>query len=233
MKQNQSLGYQNEKFIKQEADAWYERNKSKINVPVDDEKNSHLALDFMKHFSFPENGTMVDLGGGNGRVAARFKEIYPKWDVTVLEPSLKAIENGQKLFPAVRFVLGSLTDRELLNNETFDFVLISGVLCWIDRSYLSLAVSNIDRLVKNGGHLSITDFYAIGQRANPYLHAENLYTFKQDYSAIFLSLGIYTRLIELNREHSSHSKFNSTDNFDDTFSTFLLQKDLTSRYLQK
>lgn len=220
---------QEKAFVKSEADNWYIRNRDVINVPVD-ESNPHLSMEILRNWKLAASGRFIDLGGGNGRVAAYFKNIFPSWEVFVLEPSGKAIEAGKALFPNVNFYQGSITEKCSFPPGSFDICHISGVLCWIDRNLLSLAVSNIDAILADEALLSITDFYTTGQRANPYAHHTGIFTYKQDYSLPFLGLGTYSLVSALNRNVDSHTSSDSHDAYDAYFSTFLIQKDLYGRY---
>lgn len=64
--------------------------------------------------------------------------------------------------------------------------------------------------------------------ANPYAHREGLFTYKQDYSACFTSLGIYHP--ELRRSFETGSAADPDDPYDRRWTTAILRKDLHGRY---
>ena len=66
----------------------------------------------------------------------------------------------------------------------------------MDRSRLFAAIERIDRELKTGGHLIIYDFWpeAPCRRSYHHLPEANVYTWKQDYSALFLASGLYQEI---------------------------------------
>lgn len=76
----------------------------------------------------------------------------------------------------------------------FDIVFISFVFHWVGRSKLLKAVSEIDRVLKDGGTLVISDFFPDIPHRRTYHHNTELgvYTYKQDYSKIFTASNLYT-----------------------------------------
>jgi len=214
-------------FIEKEADAWFERNAKAILEPV---KSNHRIIQALKQLQISHPFTLVDLGGGSGKVSAGIIETFPNCNATVLEPSAKAIQAGKERFPSIEFLQGSLTQASEMPARNFDLVLVSGVFCWIDRSLLSQAVANVDRLVKPGGYLLISDFETPYPRANPYHHHPDLYTYKQNYFQPFLALNIYTEIYASAGPIEAHSSANENDPYDTWWATAILQKDMHGRY---
>lgn len=213
-------------FIKREADAFYERNFSKLSVPV---SQNHNVIKSIKNITLPKSASFIDLGGGSGAVAAGIKKSQPSWKATVLEPSKKAIKLGSKIFPWIDFVNGSLTQKKDMPKRTYDLAIISMVFSWIDRSLLSQAIANVDNLVKPEGYILIHDFYTPFPHANNYHHKEGLFTYKQDYALPFLSLNTYTEVCR-NLGKDANSSFDKDDHYDATTMVAVLQKDLSNRY---
>ena len=75
-----------------------------------------------------------------------------------------------------------------------DAIFVVGVLLWVDRAGLSRAIANIDESLRDGGLLLVSDFLPPTRRKNPIKHSPDNFTYKQDYSEPFLSLGIYETL---------------------------------------
>ncbi len=217
---------QEDKFIEKEGDAWFERNKPSKLKPVTKE---HNVIKGMMAVNLPASGSLIDLGGGVGSVAAGAIKFFPNWKASVLEPSRKAIEAGKKTFPGIDFRCGSLTREIDLPNEKYDLAIISMVFSWIDRSLLSKAVSNIDHLVKPGGHIVIQDFYTPTPKANKYHYDKDLFTYKQDYTLPFKALNIFTEIYSKSSE-TNHTKFDENDSYDTWLVTSILLKDLKGRY---
>jgi hypothetical protein len=102
------------------------------------------------------------------------------------------------------------------------------VLCWIERALLGQAIAHTDAAVADGGLLVIADYDAPFARANPYAHREGLFTYKQDYAACYLALGIYHLLSRRSFAHDSGA--NPSDPYDRQWMTAVLRKDLNGRY---
>ena len=217
---------QEEKFIVKEGDAWFERNKPGQLKPITKE---HNIIKGMISSNLPNAGSLIDLGGGVGSVAAGIMKFFPGWEATVLEPSRKAINAGKNAFPKINYNCGSLTKEADLPNKEFDLAIISMVFSWIDRSLLSRAISNIDNLIKPGGHIIIQDFYTPIPKANKYHYDEEMYTFKQDYSLPFKALNIYSEIYS-KAEETDHTQFDENDLYDTWLVTSILLKDLKGRY---
>lgn len=216
---------QEQAFLKGEADAFARRNRDlAVAAPSDDP-----VLEALQTAGIPREGTLLDVGGAAGRIAAGFQRDHPDWRVRVIEPSSVAIELGRTAFPDIEFVQGSITQPLSTEGEpAFDVVVVSGVLCWVERSLLSSAIGALDQALSDGGLMVISDFDVPGQRANAYAHLDGLFTFKQDYSKIFLALGTY---------HMSYRRSYVDDGdrtydlpYDRHWSTTVLQKDLHGRY---
>ena len=217
---------QDEIYSKYEADNWYERNLSKDVKPVSDDNNIIKAI---KLGNLPEEGRFIDLGGGAGSIAAGIVNLLPKWKGTVLELSNKAVNKGSKLFPKLSFINGSLTRYEDMKDKIFDLAVVSMVLSSIDRQFLSLALANIDLIVKPGGFIIIQDFYTPIPKANKSSHKEGVFVFKQDYVATFLALNTYTEIYKM-QGPMQHTVFDNNDPYDVWVSTTVLKKELLNRY---
>jgi ubiquinone/menaquinone biosynthesis C-methylase UbiE len=217
-------------FIKQEADAYFERNYAE---EIKHESPNHSVIKMMKMINLPKKSFFIDLGGGAGTVAAGITKLNPDWNGTVLEPSKKAIKAGSVKFPWLSFIYGSLTKKNDMPNKVYDLAIISMVFSWIDRSLLSQAIANIDNLVKPNGYIIIRDFYAPYPRANNYHHKNGLFTYKQDYTLPFKALNIYTELYKQSGHTSHSSDYDENDPYDLWTTNSILRKDLTGKYIKK
>ncbi len=87
--------------------------------------------------------------------------------------------------------------------ERFDLVVVNFVLHWVDRSTLARSISEIDRVVTDGGHLILGDFLPDSPLRRSYRHRkdERVYTYKQDYARIFEALCTYKELARMTYDH--------------------------------
>ncbi|HSJ10192.1 MAG TPA: class I SAM-dependent methyltransferase [Longimicrobiales bacterium] len=217
---------QEQLFLDGEADAWMQRNPSALEIAGPE----HPVLAALAAQELPDTGALLDLGGAAGRVAAGFLRDHAGWSATVVEPSGVAIASGSAAFPAVHYVQGSITSAAaaLAGQQAFDVVVICGVLCWIDRACLSRAVASADAALRDGGLLVVCDFDAPFPRANPYAHRPGIFTYKQDYPACFMALGLYHMLHRSSFAHGSGA--DASDPYDRQWVTTVMRKDLFGRY---
>ena len=188
------MGYQERYFRDAGGDAYFDRNKAEQNAPREIPGLSTalrawaLALALEKS----EPGSLCVFGGASGSEAAYLASILEGWKVVNVDISDTAIRYGRTIFPDLLHFTASLTEKNLVDKlGDFDCVVLTGILCWIDRSLLSRAVLNVHELVKDGGYLGIYDFFPPFPRRNAMAHAEHVYTYKQDYADLFESLGVF------------------------------------------
>lgn len=198
------MGYQEEYFSSVGGDRYFERNINRQHLPFEVPGLSEKIRMWAAGRS--ETGSLCVFGGASGVEAAYFSSVLENWKVVNVDISHAAIENGRKVFPELTHLVASLTEKNLVaKTGEFDCVVLAGILCWVDRSLLSRAIVNIDELVKPGGCLGIYDFMPPFPRKNALVHAENVYTFKQDYSKLFEELGVFrviSKSFSPNLDHS-------------------------------
>lgn len=210
-----------------EADAWFRRagvawlHAARMDDPV---------LTALKCCELPDEGRMLDVGGSTGRIGAGFLHDHPGWCVDVLEISEEAMAAGRKAFPKLRFQRGSITDYDV-HPAHYDVVVACAVLHFIERRLLSSAIANTDAALADGGLLVLHDFDPPYPRENHYAHQPGLFTYKQDYTSCYLSLGIF--LLEYRRSCIKGSAANPSDPYDRQWMTAVLRKDLRGRYLKE
>jgi SAM-dependent methyltransferase len=173
---------------------------------------------------------VLEVGAANGRRLAAIIERYGCRAVAV-EPSQKAIEAGRAKFPKVQFMQGNAAEVSL--QETFDLVIVNGVFCWVDRSTLLRSVAQIDRLLANGGFLIIGDFYPTNMLKVHYHHLpdHDIYTYKQNYAAIYLASGLYHAVGMITRDHALiELQAEATES--NRFGAWLLRKAIDKLYVE-
>jgi len=183
---------QDEIFAGSEADGWFVRNRSALEK-FDPEKD--LPLRVISLYGLAPK-TVMEIGSSNG---FRLAEIRRRCgaSVTGVEPSAAAVADGRRRYPDVNLVCG--TSSSIKIDGVFDLLIANFVFHWIDRSSLLLSVAEMDRLTADGGYVLIGDFMPDHQSKVRYHHLpdQQVFTYKQDYAAIFLSTGLYQRVCSL------------------------------------
>lgn len=134
-------------------------------------------------------------------------------------------------YPFIEFIQGLASAIPL--KEAFDLIIVNFVFHWMDRSSLLRSVAEIDRLLEDKGFLIIGDFFPSGQLRVPYHHLPNqqVYTYKQNYAAPFLTSGLYRLVCVLTGEHASKALVADVPEME-RIGVFLLQKTLTEGYVE-
>ncbi len=175
-------------FIEDEADNWYKRWKGG-GFQLTSEKK--ILAEHIKDLK----GYTLDVGCANGYQIAHLKGA---WGV---DPSSLAVFEGRKENPHLSLVVGA-SHALPFGDAKFDTVLVSFVLHWVDRQRLLKTLSEIDRVLKVGGHIYLNDFYPDQPIKNPYHHRTDveIFTYKQRYPTLFLDCGY----VEIRRHEYNH-----------------------------
>jgi SAM-dependent methyltransferase len=213
---------QDEIFLASEADRWFERNRAVLGADLD----ADLPLKLLSLYQLRPR-SVLEVGAANGyRVAELARRTGCR--AVAVEPSPRALADGRERFPAVELHQGSAG--KLPVDGPFELVIVNYVLHWVDRARLLQSVAEIDRVLSDGGWLLIGDFHPWLPARNQYHHlpAENVFTYKQDYGALFLATGIYQSVALL----TANDRTLAADAPDDRRSaTWLLRKRLSGGYV--
>jgi SAM-dependent methyltransferase len=213
-------------FIRSEGDRWFDRNRTALDVFKAD---ADLPLKLLELYDLrPER--VLEIGAANGfRLAAIEKRSGGQ--VVAVEPSEQAIANGKTKFPFVNFVRGSANNLPL--KRPFGLIIVNFVFHWIDRANLLCVVSEIDRLLEDGGFLIIGDFQPVNRLRVPYHHLENgaVRTYKQNYAEVFLASGMYHSVSFLTAHHAA-KKLDPLANEQERIAAWLLRKDVQGHYIE-
>lgn len=206
-------------FEEFEGDNWFKRNVTALN-PHDDYVIYLLEL----YGLLSSDKKVLEVGAANGYRLARIHDKYG-CEVYAVEPSKKAVEDGKKRFPFVKFYQSSA--KEINFKEMFDIVVINSVFHWIDRKNLLLSVAKIDRSLKVGGALLIGDFQTPFPIKRRYHHIKDseVFTYKLRYKEIFLSTGLYSELSNLTVNHDEKNMEGITITIYNMFVLSLLKKE--------
>lgn len=221
-------------FASSEADSWFERN---LGVLDSFDPNHDLPLKLMSLYHL-DPGSILEIGASNGVRMAAASERYGARAVAV-EPSEKAIQDGKKKYPTVEFIRAQASSVPV--QDQFDVVIVNFVFHWISRGKLLQSIAEVDRLIKDGGHLILGDFFPFTPAKVRYHHITDceVYTYKQDYAAPFLATGLYRKLCLLTANHQmlhtpeaeEQMLVTSVDDSERSC-VWLLQKDLEGSYTE-
>jgi len=209
-----------DKIFLKEGDRWFERN-------IDHLKKCDDIIIYLMDLYNLSPYKVFELGSSNGYRLAKIKEKFGSY-IVGLEPSYKACLDGKKRFSLdiIRGVGAEIP----IKDEVFDLIIINSVFHWIDRKNLLKVVSELDRILKNNGFLIIGDFYPDSLFLKVKYHhlpGRELFTYKQDYSKIFVSSGVYNKIATLTYDISDRRLKTSIDR-NWKFSVTLMQKNLNN-----
>jgi len=190
---------QNKLFLEKEADEWFNRNKSRLNQ-LAESPSSDLILTTISQLNLTPS-SVLEIGACNGWRLNAINELYNA-DVTGIEPSLAAIEDGKKHFSKVNLIRGT-ADELPFDADSFDLVILGFCLYLCDPSDLFKIASKVDRVLEDNGWLIILDFIPPRPYRNSYIHLKGLYSYKMDYSQLFSGHPAYqlmTRIIQANNK---------------------------------
>jgi len=141
-----------------------------------------------------------------------------------------AVDHGRRQYPGLELHQGVLSKVPL--SEAFDLVIVHFVLHWVDRATLAASVAEIDRMVRDGGYLCVGDFLPDFQQRRHYHHlpGAEVFTYKQDYAAIFENLGTYRALTRVTYERGDAAVPLAPSRSDERKSCTLLAKSLQGFY---
>src|ERR1700751_2390417 len=176
-------------FSEGEGDAWYERNRDSY----DAERDPVIHTLRCQNIRPP---AILEIGPSQG---ARLAELHKRYQAQVagVDPSAAAVADGRRSFPVIQFFVATAKSLPLAD-ELYDLVIVNAVFHWIDRRSLLASAAEIDRVLNPDGHLLIGDFAPFEPKRSRYHHRPDLeiYTYKQDYAAIFLATAGYRLLAQ-------------------------------------
>lgn len=191
---------QHDTFLHGEGDAWFARNAAALEP--DRAAGRDPVLRLLDRAGL-RPASVLEVGAANGyRLAAL--AACTGCRATALEPSARALADGQARFPGVRFVRGLAHAMPELPDAAFDLIIVHFVLHWVDRVRLLATVAEIDRVLSNGGCLVVGDFLPDSPQKVKYHHLPDadVWTYKQDYAALWLASGLYRLVDERTFDHA-------------------------------
>lgn len=189
-------------FLEIEGDKYYERNKLALmdSIGLDAEFYASFLSNIVN-----ENTKIVEIGAGNGRNINYFKKTL-NCSVSGIEPSSEAVRDGNKLFFNNQDILIKGTSDTLpYDDESVDVVFFGFSLFWVGRKYLFRSIAESDRILKEGGYLLITDFDTSIPYKRHNVHNKDAWTYKMNYSKLFLANPQYYLIEKKNYSHNNDS----------------------------
>lgn len=214
-------------FVQYEADSWFDRNKEYLSrYTAENDK----VIDLIKKYNF-DPSSVLEVGCSGGYRLNGIQGVLPKCHVFGIEPSQKAIDYGKSNFPKINFTQGTADDLSKYADASMDVVIVGFVFYVIDRQMIFKVVSEIDRVLKNGGQLIIVDFFSETALKTQYEHIKNFsaYSFKQNYDEIFTASKMYYLLDKSTLDHNT-KEYNASDDYYNKYSISMLKKDLIASY---
>ena len=207
-----------------EGDQWFTRNQAHL-APSSDDRIFALCQEYN---IAPTR--VLEVGAANGYRLEQFRRHFNAACVGI-ELSGAAVAAGKAQFPEITLEVGEASDLTRFANESFDLVICSFVLHWVDRRSLLRVVAEVDRVIRSDGILAISDFDPPAFQKTKYHHRSDveLFTYKQAYDQMFLSSGTYSSIARKSFSHS-RSGWSVAENTTDKAVVSLLRKDFTGLY---
>ena len=177
-----------------EGSAWYSRNRDRLGQGRD------YPLELLERFDVRVT-CILDVGCSNGWRLERLRQRYNCWCAGV-DVSGEAINEGLRAYPGL--VLSRRYAHDLpWSDGLFECVIMSFVLHWVDRSKLLATFAEIDRVLKPGGYLVLSDFLPDEPTKRAYRHQAGLWTWKLNYPALLEDTGCYDSVASIVYNHDT------------------------------
>ena len=218
---------QDEFWSAEEGDRYYTRNRDVLKAK---QAGTDPAIGLVRaHGLRPDH--LLELGCADGWRLELLRRETGCHAVGV-DASVGAIEAGRTDYPELELHVGTLAEVPI-ETRRFDLVILYFVFHWNARETLLRACAEVDRLVADGGHLIVGDFMPDRPQRRVYHHAagKGVYTFKQDYAALFGASGLYHEIERVIFDATSkESRRDPEVHADNRGSCALLRKSLTEGY---
>ena len=180
---------QEEAFLKGEGDAWFRRNKDKMRTGED------KVLSAIRQCSIKPVG-VLEYGCCDGYRLIRIRNEF-KCECVGVEPAWAALYEGRNAAreAGVHMFQGSAATFDVREPGLYDLVIFGFCLYLCDREDLFKIVMLADRVLADGGHLIIHDFFPNEPQSRIYEHAPELRSYKMDHSKLFTCNPAY-KLVE-------------------------------------
>lgn len=168
-------------FAQGEGNRWFQRNK--------DAPRNHIVNAILTSIDCKPK-TIVEVGCGYGRYLNEMQRTY-QCECIGFDPSTEAIDYGRRKFPKLDLRFG--TDGSFAGIK-MDILVFGFCLYLTDRKKLFRVVDDADWCLNENGYLVIHDFDQEKPEKVPYHHADGVYSYKMDYSKLWLANPAYQLL---------------------------------------
>jgi ubiquinone/menaquinone biosynthesis C-methylase UbiE len=158
-------------FTDGEAEEWFARNQDKLPNKDDPVIDSIVSARIKPR-------VVLEVGCSNG------------WRVKMMQKQFGCAAYGiDPLFKNTLWncIAGTADDLAMFTDNKFDVLIYGWCLYLCDREDLFKIVSEGDRVLQEDGYLIIYDFHVAKPYRNKYKHKSGLYSFKMDYSQLWLA----------------------------------------------
>ena len=183
-----------EEKVIEESNYYFERNKNAITDADEASKNAHLAGDFIEKYLKAFPGTInkaLEIGCNYGYNLNYLSKRHgiECWGV---EPSDKAICYGISRYKDVNtkvHLSQGISNKLPYADGEFDVVMVGFLMYVTPREMIADTVLEVNRVLREGGFLILTDFDTpmFYKRVNK--HNEGMPVYKEDYAKRFISMG--------------------------------------------
>jgi ubiquinone/menaquinone biosynthesis C-methylase UbiE len=191
-------------FLDKEGDAWFERNRSALENRTGHFECDLIASELEAHRD--SINSILEIGCGDGRKTQWLARFFGA-SAAGVDPSRKAIEHGRQQLAAAQAGIDLRTgtaDRLEWPDSSFDLVYFGFCLYLVGRTELLAAVTQADRVLRPGGFLVILDFDPRHPHRREYHHRPGLFSYKQDYAALFTASAGYHLFAKRSFSHAGH-----------------------------
>jgi Methylase involved in ubiquinone/menaquinone biosynthesis len=216
-------------FLEKEADSWFDRNLSAL-TQYSIEKDP-VARELLRYVPISESLNILEIGCSSGHRLQALKNKIPHLQLYGIEPSKKAVGYCKMYHKNVIITEGTAEDLSVFATAFFDVIIIGFVFYVLDRDLLFRSISEIDRVLKQKGHVIIIDFFSVKPHKNPYHHIkeQTMFSYKQDYAEIFTASRLYHLISRSSHHHTTLAEDGSND-FYNKISVSTLIKEYESAY---
>ena len=209
--------FQKKKFLKSGGNDWFNRNL-KGKIKTGSESDFDILLPFLS-----KKDKILEIGCSNGHNLNYIKEQVPEYDLNLygIDPSSASLKSSEYISSDISLNIGTSDNLEFDDNF-FNIIICGFFLYLIDRELVFKTVSEIDRVLKEGGFLFIMDFDVPSPSSNNYRHLKNIKTYKNNYSKFFTGGNHYTLV---GKKHFSLKNNHFNENVDERVSSSILYKE--------
>ena len=186
-------------FLTHEGDAWFERNAAVRFV-----SESDAVLSSINRLGI-QPAIAIEIGCAGGSRIGAIKSRHPGARCFGIDPSRRAIQSATTAYPNVDFRVGT-ADRLHLPDKSTNLIIFGFCLCWTDPVHHFRIAAEADRILADDGFIVVFDFVADPAYRTDYKHASGLYTYKMNWSDMFVRHPSYSLIgREYSEQHSPHS----------------------------